>query len=233
MNHELILVVDDEKKIAQVLRAYLEQEGFRVAVATDGEEALRKARELHPALIILDLMLPRLSGEEVCRIIRQESKVPIVMLTAKSEEEDRIRGLTEGADDYVVKPFSPREVVARVKAVLRRAYGKETAEEEVLRFDGGRLVIDVPRHEVEVGGKVVSLTPTEFKLLVTLARSPGRVYTRSQLTELVQGYDYEGYDRTIDVHVKNLRQKIEEKPEQPRYIKTVYGVGYKFEGDRE
>ncbi|MGE5576563.1 MAG: response regulator transcription factor [Syntrophothermus sp.] len=226
-----ILVADDEKKITEVVKAYLEQEGFKVLVAHDGEIALSQARNVKPDMVILDLMLPRKSGEEVCRALRQESDVPILMLTAKTAEEDRVHGLSIGADDYLTKPFSPRELVARVRAILRRAGGASQPLMDVMEFAGGRLVIDTVRFEVRCDGQAVSLTPTEFKLLSTLARYPGRVYTRSQLTELVQGYNYEGYDRTIDVHVKNLRQKIESQG-CPGFIKTVYGVGYKFEDDR-
>ncbi|MDI3280022.1 MAG: response regulator transcription factor [Bacillota bacterium] len=230
---EKILVVEDERPIAEVVKAYLEGEGFAVTVVYDGTAALAAARHWRPDLIVLDLMLPGLSGEEVCRKLRSESDVPILMLTAKSEEEDRVQGLQMGADDYLVKPFSPRELVARVRAILRRTRGGEVPLAEVLSFNGGELVLDTARHQVWLGGREVNLTPTEFKLLTVLSRYPGRVLTRSQLTQQVQGYDYEGYDRTIDVHIKNLRQKIEPEPENPRYIKTVYGVGYKFEGQSD
>lgn len=230
---EKILVVEDERPIAEVVKAYLEGEGFTVTVVYDGTAALAAARHWCPDLIVLDLMLPGLSGEEVCRKLRSESDVPILMLTAKSEEEDRVQGLQMGADDYLVKPFSPRELVARVRAILRRTRGGEVPLAEVLSFNEGELVLDTARHQVWLKGREVNLTPTEFKLLTVLSRYPGRVFTRSQLTQQVQGYDYEGYDRTIDVHVKNLRQKIEPEPENPRYIRTVYGVGYKFEGQSD
>ncbi len=221
-----ILVVDDEPKILQVVTGYLEQAGFQVVTARDGPTALSIFRHEKPDLVILDLMLPGMDGLEVCQIIRRESGVPIIMLTARAEEVDRLIGLEMGADDYVVKPFSPREVVARVRAVLRRAAG-EIAPPEVLR--AGDIVIDLARHTVEVAGKAVDLTPTEFDLLVALARYPGRTFTRLQLLEQIQGSAYDGYERTVDAHIKNLRAKIEPNPKQPRYIVTVYGVGYKLE----
>ncbi|NPV26596.1 MAG: response regulator transcription factor [Firmicutes bacterium] len=226
-----ILVVDDEKKIAEVVRAYLEHDGFEVLVAYDGKTAVEMARAERPDLVVLDLMLPGKSGEEVCQILRAESEVAILMLTAKNSETSLIHGLNLGADDYMSKPFSPRELVARVRAVLRRTKAKGKGDHEVLDFPAGKLRIDLAQYQVWLDGQPVNLTPTEFKLLVTLARNPGRVYTRSQLTVQVHGYNYEGYDRTIDVHIKNLRQKIELNPDEPRFIKTVYGVGYKFEGD--
>lgn len=224
-----ILVVEDERKISDVIRAYLEQAGFEVLLAADGEAGLAQVPQFRPDLVILDLMLPKVTGEEVCRRLRQDSDVPILMLTAKSREEDRVEGLKIGADDYLVKPFSPRELVARVRAVLRRTRSEDLPQVDVLSFGHRYLVIDALRHEVVRDGKPVKLTPNEFKLLLTLARYPRRVYSRAQLTEKVMGFDYEGYDRTIDAHIKNLRQKIEPAPEEPRFIKTVYGVGYKFE----
>lgn len=222
-----ILVVDDEKKITAVLKAYLENEGFSVITAYTGLEALEKIATENPDLVILDLMLPELSGEEVCQQIREVSTLPIIMLTAKTAEVDRIEGLNLGADDYVNKPFSPREVVARVKAVLRRS-GPNRCTSSQLSFRAGDLVIDLNGHEVYKQSMAVSLTPTEFKLLTLLAQSPGQVFSRSMLTERLQGYDYDGYDRTIDVHVKNLRKKVETDSQNPVYIVTVYGVGYKF-----
>ncbi|HEY63981.1 MAG TPA: response regulator transcription factor [Caldilineae bacterium] len=222
-----ILVVDDEWKILQVVSAYLKQAGFDVVTARDGQAALDVFRHEKPDLVILDLMLPGLDGLDVCRMIRRESSVPIIMLTARAEEVDRLIGLELGADDYVVKPFSPREVVARVKAVLRRASG-DAPPPEILRV--GDIVIDLARHTVEVAGRPVDLTPTEFQLLAAMARYPGRAFTRLQLLEQVQGSAYEGYERTIDAHIKNLRAKIEPDPKHPRYITTVYGVGYKLEG---
>lgn len=223
-----ILVVDDEKKILEVVRAYLEREGYTVFTAADGQSALEAADRGHPDLIILDLMLPDLSGEEVCQRLRQESEVPILMLTAKSDEEERVKGLSIGADDYLVKPFSPRELTARVRAILRRSKGE--ALKDVLSFDGGHLVIDTVRHEASKEGNLLTLTPLEFRLLMTLAQYPGRAYTRLEIIRKVQGYDFEGYERTVDTHIKNLRYKIEKDPKNPEYMQTIYGVGYKFVG---
>ncbi len=223
-----ILIVDDEKSVQDVVRAYLEQEGFAVHVAADGAEGLALAERVKPALIILDLMLPDVSGEEVCREIRRRSDVPVLMLTAKAAEDERVGGLALGADDYLTKPFSPRELVARVHAILRRAGGAETPLVQLLSFDGGALAIDTVRHEVRRHGEPVDLTPNEYKLLVALARYPGRAYSRFELVNLVQGFDLEVFERTIDAHVKNLRKKIELDPRHPRYIETVFGVGYRL-----
>jgi DNA-binding response OmpR family regulator len=225
-----ILVVEDEKKIADVVAAYLKQDGYTVTTTSSGSRALDMVDKLGPDLIVLDLMLPDLSGEEVCRRLRLQSDVPIIMLTARSSEEERVQGLTMGADDYLTKPFSPRELVARVKSVLRRVGSTDEFLSERISFNEGKLVIDIGRHEVKLEDQPVALTPHEFKLLITLARHPGRVYSRFELINQVQGYDYEGYERTIDAHVKNLRQKLEEDSRHPRYIQTVFGVGYKFEG---
>jgi DNA-binding response OmpR family regulator len=221
-----ILVVDDEPKIIKVVKVYLEQAGFRVVTAGDGQMALTVFRHEKPDLVVLDLMLPGIDGLDVCRIMRRESNVPVIMLTARAEEADRLIGLELGADDYVVKPFSPREVVARIRAVLRRVEG-EVSLSEVIHVGG--LVIDLAQHTVEVAGRLVELTPTEFDLLTVLARHPSRAFTRLQLLDQVQGDAYEGYERTVDAHVKNLRAKIEPDPKHPRYIVTVYGVGYKLE----
>jgi DNA-binding response OmpR family regulator len=223
-----IVVIDDEPSVQEVVRAYLEKDGYHVFVAGNGAEGLALAERVKPALIVLDLMLPDVSGEEICSQIRSRSDVPIVMLTAKASEEERVTGLVSGADDYLVKPFSPRELVARVHAVLRRARSVETPLVEVLSFDDGRLQIDTVQHAVLRDGERVDLTPNEYKLLVTLARYPGRAYSRFELIDRVQGYDYEGYERTIDVHVKNLRKKIEPDTAQPRYVQTVTGVGYRL-----
>lgn len=220
-----ILVVDDEEMIVRTVRAYLDREGFKTYTATDGEEALRAFEEKGPDLIVLDLMLPKLNGIEVTKRIRAKSSVPIIMLTAKAAEADRIVGLELGADDYVVKPFSPRELVARVRAVLRRIEGETSATERIV---AGELEIDLKTREVKVNGGEVELTPTEFDLLSFLARHPGHVFTRLQLLREVQGYTYDVFARTIDTHVKNLRRKIEEDPKEPRYILTVHGVGYRF-----
>jgi DNA-binding response OmpR family regulator len=221
-----VLIIEDEKKISDVVRAYLEKEGFRVRIAGNGTDALTFFRE-GPDLIILDLMLPDMAGEELCRIIRESSDVPIIMLTAKSGEEDRIKGLGIGADDYMVKPFSPRELVARVKAHLRRA-GK--TKKKILSYNRGSLQMDLERHEVVKKGSPLQLTLTEFRILTALAENHGRILSRNQIVNIVQGYDFEGYDRTIDAHVKNLRHKIEKDSKSPEFIQTVYGVGYKFIG---
>jgi len=221
-----ILVVDDERKIVQLVKAYLEQAGFSVVTAYDGQQALTVFRHERPNLVILDLMLPGIDGLDVARTLRRESNIPLIMLTARIEETDRLIGLELGADDYMTKPFSPREVVARVRAVLRRTEAQPAAGEVIT---AGDIVVDLTQHVVQVGGRTVDLTPTEFELLAVLARQPGRVFTRLQLLEQVLGDAYEGYERTIDAHVKNLRQKIEPNPRQPKYIQTVYGVGYKFE----
>ena len=223
-----ILLVEDEKKIADITRAYLERDGFNVTHAATGERAVSLLKNPYD-LIILDLMLPDYEGEDICTLIREGSDVPIIMLTAKSSEDDRVKGLGMGADDYVVKPFSPRELTARVNALLRRTKGTQKA----LGFSGGSLVMDVLSHEVKLHGKPVTLTPTEFRILQVLSERPGQVMSRHQLVNAVQGYDFEGYERTMDAHIKNLRQKIEEDPRKPGFIKTVYGLGYKFTGTRD
>lgn len=222
-----ILVVDDDRKIVDLVRAYLEKDGYRVLTAYDGLQALDLARQKRPDLIVLDLMLPGVDGLDVCRILRGEgNKVPIIMLTAKTTEADKLIGLDLGADDYVTKPFSPRELLARVRAVLRRVGEEEYEGLSEVRFDD--LLVDFVRHEVQVRGKPVRVTPTEFKLLEVLIREPGRAFSRLELLDRVFGYDFEGFERTIDVHVMNLRRKIEPDRHDPIYIKTVYGVGYKF-----
>lgn len=223
-----ILVVEDEAKIAEIEKAYLEREGHSVSVAKTGEEAMRLLKDGFD-LIVLDLMLPDMDGEDLCRLIRENSDVPIIMLTAKSGEEERIKGLGLGADDYVTKPFSPRELVARVNAHLRRSM----KQSGLISFNNGALTIDGQSREVKVKGKPVSLTPTEFRILGALSENPSLVMSRQQLVNLVSGYDFEGYERTVDAHIKNLRQKIEEDPRNPVFIKTVYGVGYKFGGQRD
>ena len=221
-----ILVVDDEKKIVEIVKAYLEREGFKVTTAFDGRAALDSARRQHPDLIVLDLMLPEISGFDVCRALRKESDVPIIMLTARDETTDKIVGLELGADDYVTKPFDPKELVSRIKAVLRRSQGQTAARNTLHIAD---LEIDVSKRLVTRGRKTIKLTQIEFDLLKAMAEHPGRVFSRLQLLDRVQGEAYEGYDRTIDSHIKNLRKKIEPNPERPRYIITVYGVGYKLE----
>jgi len=224
-----ILIVDDEKKIADVLTSYLEKEGYAVVCANSGREAIRQFNRYTPALVILDLMLPDLPGEDVCREIRQKSKAPILMLTAKTQEEEILRGLRLGADDYVTKPFSPRQVVARVAAILRRT-GGQAAAAEVLTFPQQDLVIDDTRHEVSLHGEPVALTPSEFRILRALVGHMSKTFTREELIALAFGDEFDGYDRVIDTHIKNIRQKIEPEPKTPRYILTVHGIGYKFNG---
>lgn len=221
-----ILVVDDEPKIVRALQAYLEGSGFRVVTAADGHMAIATFRHEKPDLILLDLMLPGIDGLEVCQKIRREANVPIIMVTARADEVDRILGLEFGADDYVVKPFSPREVVARVRAVLRRVEGT-LGTSEGLRV--GDIVLDNGAHQVSIAGRSIDVTPTEFNILATLARSPGRVISRAQLMEQSQETFYEGMERTADVHIRNLRTKLELDPKNPRYLITVYGIGYKLE----
>ena len=226
MTHR-ILVVDDEVQIVRVLRGYLEKAGFAVLTANDGREGLRLARQERPDLVILDLMLPGMDGLDVCRALRKDSELPIIMLTARVEETDRLIGLELGADDYVTKPFSPREVVARVRAVLRRTRpDAPRAQDEVLHL--GELHLDTARRMLAAGQRQVELTPSEFEILRVMLSSPGRVFSRAQLLEAAQGVTYEGYERTIDTHIKNLRHKIEEHPRRPRYLLTVHGVGYKI-----
>ncbi|HSJ83792.1 MAG TPA: response regulator transcription factor [Acidimicrobiia bacterium] len=219
-----VLVVDDEVKIARLVRDYLTEAGFEVTLAANGPAALAAARSQRPDLVILDLGLPGMDGYDVTRWIRAQSSIPIIMLTARSEETDRIVGLELGADDYVVKPFSPRELVARVKAVLRRVGGEVATE--IIRVKD--LVIDLPHRRVERGATRIELTTTEFELLRILASSPGRVYTRGQLLDSIRGVSFESYERAIDAHVKNLRKKLEPEPGRPVYVITVHGVGYKF-----
>jgi two-component system alkaline phosphatase synthesis response regulator PhoP len=225
---QTILVVDDEARIVKLVRDYLERAGYDVLDARDGETALTLARLEHPDLIVLDLMLPGVDGLDICRRLRQESGVPIIMLTARVEEADRIVGLELGADDYVTKPFSPRELVARVRATLRRATG-DVGPSNIVR--AGEVELDIASLATTVAGEPVDLTPTEFQILATLVRQPGRIFSREQLLEAVHGMTFDGYDRSIDSHIKNLRRKIEPDPRQPRYIQTIYGVGYRF-GDR-
>lgn len=222
--------MDDEKKFVNVLRAYLEKAGFQVVTAGDGRAALAAFRHAKPNLVLLDLNLPEVDGLDVARTLQRESSVPIIMVTARVEEADRLIGLELGADDYITKPFSPREVVARVRAVLRRAEGTG-ASIEILR--AGEIEMNLTTHTVTVGGREVELTPTEFDLLGALLREPGRAFSRLELLDRVQGEAYEGYDRTIDAHIKNLRQKIGDDPKQPRYILTVFGVGYKLAQELE
>lgn len=228
--HEKILIIDDEINLLKVVKDYLILESYEVYTADRGNKAMELFYQIRPDFIILDLMLPDVSGEEICKRIRKESDVPILMLTAKSSEEDKVSGLYIGADDYLTKPFSPRELVGRVRAILRRTKGSG-AVSDILEFQLGDLTIDIPKHIVKRAGEVINLTPNEFKVLLALAQSPQRVFTRSQLVSVAFGYDFEGYDRTVDTYIKNLRQKIEEDPKNPKYIETVYGIGYKFVGE--
>jgi two-component system alkaline phosphatase synthesis response regulator PhoP len=220
-----VLVVEDEPKIAQVVRDYLEHAGFKTAAARDGKSALQAASRERPDLVILDLRLPDMDGLDVTRMLRQDSAVPIIMLTARDEESDKLIGLELGADDYMTKPFSPKELVARVRTVLRRMEQAKSAG-QTLRV--GDLTVDVARMQVTAGARAVDLTATEFQLLATMARAPGRVFTRAQLLDVVHGEAFEPYERAIDAHVKNIRRKVEKDPRRPRYVLTVYGVGYKL-----
>jgi len=231
-----ILIIEDEEKIVKLLRSYLEAEHFEVVWTASGADGLEMASESFD-LILLDLMLPDMPGEEVCQRLRRHSDVPVVMLTARSSEEERVRGLGLGADDYVVKPFSPRELVLRIKAILKRTeraqdrkMAGEGADAGTYSFNSGRLIVRAGRHEVTFEGTAVTLTPVEFKALMSMIRNRGLVLSRAQLIDAVYGYSFEGYDRTIDAHIKNLRRKIESNPRKPQFIQTVYGVGYKFTG---
>ena len=220
-----VLVVEDERQIAQIARDYLQHAGYAVITTGDGLDALALARDRGPDLVVLDLGLPRLDGMEVARRLRRESDVPIIMLTARVEESDRLSGLDVGADDYMIKPFSPRELVARVRAVLRR-YEQRSLGGTL--FQRGDVTIDVPSMSVTREGESIGLTATELQLLAALARYPGRVFTRAQLLDAVHGSDVESFERAIDVHIKNIRRKLERDPRHPRYLLTVYGIGYKF-----
>jgi DNA-binding response OmpR family regulator len=220
-----IMVVDDEPRLVSLVEAYLMQEGFKVVTAADGQTALTLARKKNPTLIILDVMMPEMDGYEFMRQLRREQDTPIILLTAKVEDDDKIIGLELGADDYITKPFRPRELTARVRAVLRRT-GKSGPAANTLHVQD--ITLDRESHRVEVGERPVDLTPSEFDLLAALMSMPGRAYSRLELLDQVQGLAYEGYERTIDVHIKNLRSKIEHEPRKPRYIETIYGVGYRF-----
>ncbi|WP_312098688.1 response regulator transcription factor [Niallia sp.] len=228
-----ILVVDDEAVILEVLEAYFEKEGWEILFASNGIDALKKVKEKNPDLIVLDLMLPDISGEEVCRLVRKVYNTPIIMLTAKSTEDDLINGIVIGADDYVRKPFSPREVVVRVKALLRRT--RQGVNITQSSFNNHKLIIDYVKKEVKLDGNILALTPNEYKLLITLANYPGRIYSRADLLEKIQedGAYFEGYERSIDTHIKNLRKKIEDDSRHPEFIMTVFGMGYKFGGEKD
>lgn len=230
MAEALILIVEDDIKIARVMKAYLEGAGFSVAHRTGSSEALSLAREIPPALVLLDLMLPGMGGEELIQELRSIGDFPVIMVTAKASEEERLAGFALGADDYIVKPFSPRELVWRVKAVLKRWQKNDLFETKVLSFNNGGLVMNGNSYEATSNGIPLDLTPTEFKVLFTLAQAPGVVLTRDQLVDRALGYQYEGYDRTVDAHIKNIRHKIESDPKHPLFITTIYGVGYRFSG---
>ncbi|WNB91530.1 response regulator transcription factor [Bacillus sp. NEB1478] len=224
-----ILIIDDEPKLLEVVSSYIRNEGFSAIEASNGKEALQYIQNETIDLVVLDLMLPDVSGEEICQRIRQESAIPILMLTAKVAEEDRIKGLSLGADDYLVKPFSPRELVLRVKTILRRSSDGELLAEQIT-YNNGELKIAANKQEVFAGGELINLTPNEYKILLTFARHPNRIFSRDDLIEKILGFDYEGGTRTIDQHVKNLRHKLEIDPKHPKYIVTVFGIGYKFTG---
>ncbi len=222
-----VLIVEDDPHALELVRLYLDQDGHQVLVATNGIEGLRLAREAAPDLIVLDLMLPGIDGTEVCRQVRQESNVPIIMVTARVEEEDRLMGLEMGADDYITKPFSPRELAARVRVVLRRT-AREQSERTRYELKQGPFTVNIPHGTVHRDSTAVRLTPTEFRLLVLLMGDPGRIFSRKLIIDRVFGYDFDGFDRTVDAHVSSLRRKLDSTPGEPRFIHTVYGLGYKF-----
>lgn len=228
MAQNSVVIVDDDEKLTKLLQTYFEKEGFITWVAHEGFEAVKLIREKKPDIIMLDLMLPGIDGWEICRRVRRETDIPILMLTARDEETDRLIGLEMGADDYVTKPFSPREVVARAKVILRRSKKSAPVRTEAVKI--GNLSINYERHEIKKDGDLIDVTPTEFKIVELLTTNPGRVYTRLHIVEFIQEYAFDGYERTIDAHIKNLRRKMEDNPKDPQYILTVYGVGYKFAG---
>lgn len=228
-----VLIVEDDIKLARIVKAYLEGADFRTVHASTLQDALQKAESELPLAVILDLGLPDGSGEELCQSLKELGNFPVIMLTAKSSEEERIAGFALGADDYMVKPASPRELVCRLKAVLKRYDRGTLSPEGIISFNNGTLILNPLRHRISLEDRPVSVTPTEFKLLLTLASSPDRTFTRDELVSRALGYQFEGYDRSIDAHIKNLRQKIEKDPREPEYIKTVYGVGYLFAGERD
>lgn len=228
-----VLIVEDDVKLARIVKAYLEAADFRTVHASGMKEALTICEAASPLAVILDLGLPDGSGEELCQSLKELGDFPVIMLTAKSSEDERIAGFSLGADDYMVKPASPRELVWRLKAVLKRYERSAPWSDRVVSFDQGRLLLDSLRHQVTKDGQALTVTPTEFKLLMTLAAAPGRTFTRDELVSRALGYQFDGYERSIDAHIKNLRQKIESNPRNPQYLKTVYGVGYLFSGERD
>lgn len=229
-NIKRILIVDDEVKIVDVIKSYLEKSGYSTIEAYNGKDAIDKFKKLNPSLIVLDIMLPDISGDEICKTIRKISRVPIIMLTAKVEEEDILKGLNIGADDYITKPFSPRELVARIEAVLRRTSDAIVPLAKIMCFNNNELVIDSLKYEIRKNGEIVSLTPNEYKIFVTLLKYPDKTFTREELIYMAFGEDFDGYDRTVDTYIKNIRQKIEIDPKKPKYILTVHGIGYRFGG---
>ncbi|MHC1697617.1 MAG: response regulator transcription factor [Geobacteraceae bacterium] len=228
-----ILIVEDDPKIANVVRVYLENDGYRVTHAEKGRDALVLAGKEHPLLVVLDLMLPDMSGEDVCQELKEMGDIPVIMLTSKSSEEERLAGFALGADDYVVKPFSPRELLFRVKAVLKRSRREDLEGTSILNFNDGELALDGQTYQAIWKGETVSLTPTEFKVLFTLASTPQKIFTREELVQKALGYNFEGYERSIDAHIKNIRQKIGDDSRHPTYIQTIYGVGYRFSGRKD
>lgn len=228
--NKTILVVDDEVKITEVVCSYLERSGYKATAVHSGLDAIRQFQKISPALVILDLMLPDMTGEDICREIRKRSSVPIIMLTAKIEENDIIGGLHLGADDYMTKPFSPRQLVARVEAVLRRAPDSSIPPVTAFSLYDGELIIDNQSHEVRKNGEQIALTPHEFNILLTLAKHPKKTFTREELIKFALGEDFDGYDRVIDTHIKNIRQKLGDGGRTPRYLLTVHGIGYKIGG---
>lgn len=226
-----VLVVDDEIKIVEVVKSYLEHSGYEVHEAYNGKQALELFDKISPSLVVLDLMLPDITGEEICRMLRKQSRVPIIMLTAKIEEEDILKGLDIGADDYVTKPFSPKQLVARVAAILRRSSDDPVPLANTISFNNDDLVIDNLSYDVRKNGNSANLTPNEYKILMTMIKYPKKTFTREELIRMALGEDFDGFDRTVDTHVKNLRQKIESDPKVPKYILTVHGIGYRFGGE--
>jgi len=226
-----IAIIDDEENIVDVVKSYLEKSGYKVVYAYTGGEAMALIDKYVPSLIILDLMLPDVSGEDLCRAIRKKSRVPIIMLTAKIQEEEIVSGLSMGADDYVTKPFSPRQLMARVDALLRRVSEEQVPLFSEISMNNGELVADILRHEIRKNGKPVSLTPDEYNILMVMLKYPTKVFTRDELIDFALDDEFDGFDRIIDTHIKNIRQKIENDPKSPRYVQTVHGVGYKFGGE--
>jgi len=231
LEEKTILVVDDENKIVEVVKSYLEREGCKVFEAFDGKEALEIFERVNPDLIVLDLMLPDMTGEDICNIIRKKSRVPIIMLTAKIDEKSIISGLNIGADDYITKPFSPRELMARIYAIFRRLNEEVVPLSNIISLNDDDLIIDILKKGIRKNGEDITLTITQYKVLMTLLKYPNKTFTREELINTALGDDYDGYDRAVDTHIKNLRQKIETNPKEPQYIITVHGTGYRFGGE--